>query len=319
VLTLSFDRLVMLEGGCDGSLIDRTDDAMVRMPLFGLEPEFPWGIAPVDWDQDGHVDLMIVNGDDQTSTQYERGHRMRPLVYWNAGAWQFEEVGAAMGLDAVRSNYRSVVYDDLDADGDADVLLSGVGVLPRVLRNDIDTGNHGASLRLVGTVSNHLGAGAVVEVVVAGLADQRFVVGDVANVQTQSRPMVFVGAGTTTQLDLVRVTWPSGIVQEVRGLPTGQLHQIVEPAVLTLSEADREVPRDGSFEVRVVPMSVDGQPNPNGVATASVTGAATLIGPTRDGDAWVWTVSGQGQRGTSSVRVEVDGVALRVEPRVTWD
>lgn len=96
-------------------------------------PYFAGGVAAGDYDDDGDVDLFILQGDAGPN-----------LLYRNDGDNVFSEVAAAAGLAFTKStteNYRhsGPTFADMDGDGDLDLFLGGVQGDPcRVFANNGD-------------------------------------------------------------------------------------------------------------------------------------------------------------------------------------
>jgi hypothetical protein len=247
--------------------------------------------------------------------------RVRAL--WNAGNFRWVDVTAALRLDRL-GQWRSLTLGDLEGDGDADLIVGGLGEMPRVYRNDAVTGRHGFSLRLRGATSNTLGVGARVEVYVReGDPPRRYVAGGTASPFAASEPLVFVGLGEATRAARVRVTWPSGLAQDVADLAAGVLHTVVEPALLAVEPPSRHLSaaaRDDAT-VRVTPRNPDGSVRRGAAVTATVTAGAARIEqpPMWDGAAFVVRLRAPSAPGSSVVEVRVDGAPVAVRPRVWWD
>src|SRR5690606_4840415 len=180
----------------------------------------------------------------------------QPSVFYNRQGRGFVEARQVVGLDRLEGETQILVAEDVDDDGDRDLVVAGTDLLPRVLRNDVVPPGVPLSLRLRGTTSNHLGVGAVVQVTSPGLPLQTRMVGGEARFQSAGDHLIVVAAGAGTST--VRVTWPTGREQVV-ALPAGR-HEVVEPPLITLSEADRHLPADGAspLVVTVTPTTPDG-------------------------------------------------------------
>ena len=109
------------------------------IPLVG------WGTHFFDYDNDGWLDLLVVNG--HVYPQVERAgaatrYAQRKLLYRNNRNGTFAEVattaGAALGEPSVS---RGSAAGDLDNDGDLDVVINNLDGAPTILRND--GGNRG--------------------------------------------------------------------------------------------------------------------------------------------------------------------------------
>ena len=306
-------------------LVDRTEQFGERPTLSDSNHRMiPWGIGLVDVDQDGRLDLCSAHGNDHsaaTDPSYFVGPQF-PTVHWNAGAMSFSDVTARVGVGH-RGQWRSLAIDDLDRDGDPDLLVGSQGENPRVLRNDLARGNHGFSLRLHGTTSNVLGVGALVSVqVAAGMPEQVHVVGSIGSPLVFSAPRVFVGLGAATRAARVRVTWPSGLVQELRDVPAGTMHTVEEPAFITVTPSARHLPADGraTATVRVTPRRPDGTARTDARVEVALAHGSGRVAPGRwVGDAWEAVVTAPALAGFGVLEVRVDGVAAGVRPRLWWD
>ncbi len=284
----------------------------------------PWGVALVDFDQDGRNDLVGTHGNDHSAFS-DPAFFVGPqhcTLHWNAGGSNFVEVGSRLHIDQ-RGQWRSLDVDDFDRDGDADFIIGSHEDNPRVFRNDIARGNHGFSMRFRGTTSNALGVGAEVSVLAQpGLAAQLHQVGSVGSPLLAAAPTVFVGLGAATSAATVRVRWPSGVVQELHDVAAGTLHVVEEPPLLALTPASRHLPADGrsTATLLVTPRQPDGSVRMGATVTARVAhGGGTAAAPRWNGSAWEVTITAPATAGSSVVEVQVDGVAVGVRPRLWWD
>jgi hypothetical protein len=111
-------------------------------------------------------------------------------------------------------------------------------------------------------------------------------------------------------------------VQELRNVPAGTLHTIVEPSFIDVSPAGRHLPADGraTATVRVTPRAPDGTLRPDARVEVALAHGAGVVTPARwTGTAWEATVTAPSARGSSVVEVRVDGAAALVRPRLWWD
>jgi len=120
---------------------------------------------------------------------------------------------------------RGATFGDYDNDGDIDVLVLNMGDRPTLLRNEGGNRNHWIKFRTVGTRSNRDGIGARIWVTAGGLTQMREVyMGSSFLCGNDIR----VHFGLGKKADLVRIRWPSGLVEEFRDLKADRLYILKE-------------------------------------------------------------------------------------------
>ncbi len=169
-----------------------------------------------DYDLDGRLDALTANGHidpDITKIQPNQTYEQPAQLFWNSGVAgaDFELVtAAASGPDLFKPIVgRGSAYLDYDGDGDLDVVLTGNGGPPLLLRNDQKTGHHWLRLTLEGdgVKSNRSAIGAEVVVEAGGRTYKRTIAG-ARGYLSQSELTVTVGLGKTETIDKVTVRWP---------------------------------------------------------------------------------------------------------------
>lgn len=179
-----------------------------------------FGVFYFDYDLDGRLDLMAVNGHLESEinrVQASQHYEQPPQLFWNAGPEHGTEFCLVRepqsGPDLVRPLVgRGAAFADIDHDGDLDVLLTGIAQPPRLLRNDQQTGHHWVRVRLKGIRSNRHAIGARVELDVAGRTLSRSVMPTRSYLSQVELPVTF-GLGDQNAIDAARVIWPDGTVQ----------------------------------------------------------------------------------------------------------
>jgi len=189
-----------------------------------------WGTSFFDYDNDGRLDLLVVNG----STLEDRDDprllvAMRPLLFWNRGADDgFYDVSSVSGSwFGGRYVGRGAAFGDYDNDGDVDVFVVSNGGPGMLLRND--GGNRGRWLQveLRGTRSNRFGVGARLRLVAGGVVYVREV-GAQASYLSHNSLIEHFGLGAAAIADTLEIRWPSGVRQTLPPPAAGQLVRITE-------------------------------------------------------------------------------------------
>ena len=181
-----------------------------------------WGLTAIDFDNDGWIDLAAV-------VETAKGSEVRVLR--NLGNGSFEDVSKSLGLDAVKlENPRGLIAADVDGDGKADLIVTQFNASPVLLMNHLQTKNHSVRIDLTGFADNKTAIGAKVEVFAEGHW-QKFEIAGSAGFVTQASPQLLVGIGDAKSVDMVRILWPTGVLQDEIDLP--------KKAVLAITEADR--------------------------------------------------------------------------------
>ena len=227
------NQLSLPEDGPDRPIQFR-DDAD-RFGLGQIALDFVgWGTSFLDIDNDGLLDLLVVNGstfqeDDDPTLLVP----MRDQIFWNAGRQRgFFDISPALGPYFQEEHVgRGLAVADYDRDGDLDAFIvqhAGDGVL---LRNE---GNEGAWLQveLEGRTSNRDAIGARLVVYAAGAyaaaARQMSVVGAQSPYLSQNSRTLHFGLGAASAYDSLVVTWPTGVRESWGGGNTGRRVRIVE-------------------------------------------------------------------------------------------
>ena len=192
----------------DGTFEDATDEAGVR------DGDWGWGASFADFNNDGLLDLVHVNGWPQGSPQF-RGTRARLFIASEGG--KFEDQAAAKGFDE-RVGGRGVVCFDYDGDGDLDIFVANNSGPHHLWRNDGGrAAGHYLDVRVLGRPPNPFAIGAKVFVTAGGREQVRDVRAG-SNYVSQNAREVHFGLGGAARADGVRVVWPDGHQLTLGGL-----------------------------------------------------------------------------------------------------
>ena len=194
--------------GAPGLTLWRNDHGKSFEPV--KLPETNWvrafGVAAFDYDNDGWVDLVAVG-----ETKDGKGE---VRLFRNLGPDGFKDVTADVGLDKIHlESPRAIITGDYDNDGATDLLITqnhGPAVL---LRNEGGNQNHWLKLSLKGLADNKSAIGTKVEVF-AGGNRQKFEIYGSNGYLGQNSTNIVVGLGESKEADIVRMLWPTGVLQD---------------------------------------------------------------------------------------------------------
>lgn len=210
------------------------EDATRASRLAGFtRPDVGWGVHFIDYDNDGLLDLMIVNGhviEVIERMQSQVTYQEQPLLLHNSGRGVFEDVSSKAG-PAFSQRYlaRGLAIGDWDNDGAADAIFTCIGERPVLLGNNAGRDNSWIGLSLAGVRSNRDAIGAKLTLRVAERTLVRWVTGGSSYLSSHDKRVLF-GLGNlppSRRVD-VEVLWPNGGKQVVSSLPVNRYHRIVE-------------------------------------------------------------------------------------------
>ena len=205
-------------------------------------PYVGFGVAFVDFDNDGRRDLAIVNGNVVDNiAEFRKGakHAQPSLLLRNTGD-RFRSVGKQAGPPfAAETVSRALAKGDIDNDGDLDLLITSNGGAVQLLLNEGGNRNNALLVRAIGGAkSNRDGIGARLRLTAGGrtFVDQ---VTSGSSYLAQHDMRVHFGLGAATKADRLEITWPDGRVEVIENLPVNH--------VITV--------REGQGETRRVPFA----------------------------------------------------------------
>ena len=192
---------------------DDTIEAGLGAPSRGFTG---FGTAYLDYDNDGWLDLLAVNGAVRVIEALVQAGDPLPLhqtnqLFRNRGKGRFEEVSSAAGaVFALSEVSRGAAFGDVDNDGDTDVLVLNNSGPARLLVNNVGQRNAYLGLRLVGGEGGRDQFGARVGCTLGdGRTLWRRVRAD-GSYCSSNDPRVLFGLGTAATVRRLDVLWPDG-------------------------------------------------------------------------------------------------------------
>jgi enediyne biosynthesis protein E4 len=202
-----------------GVFVDRS--AGSRLRILSL-PYTGFGVAWLDFDNDGWLDVLTVNGTVTRPHGEGSGDRdfpfaQRKQLLRNLAMSEFEDVTERAGDVFRRAAVgRGAAFGDLDNDGDTDVVVANDNGRAEVLINQVGSRNHWIGLRLVGAQTRRDMVSARAEVMVEGTGARWRRARADGSYASANDPRVLVGLGRATEVSRVRVIWPNGRTEEWR-------------------------------------------------------------------------------------------------------
>jgi hypothetical protein len=177
--------------------------------------EAAWG----DYDNDGFLDLIVAGGTGTTPGTN--------ILYHNNGDGTFTRI--LSGSPVNDGGSFGCAWGDYDNDGFLDLFMSGLRGNMLLYRNNGNT-NGWLKIKLVGTASNRSAIGAKVRVQATIRGRSMWQMREISsgNGACAGPLEAHFGLGDATNIDQVRIEWPSGIVQVLTNVAPRQFLTVVE-------------------------------------------------------------------------------------------
>jgi tetratricopeptide (TPR) repeat protein len=179
-----------------------------------------YGVAAFDYDNDGWVDLVAVGE--------AKDGKGEIRLFRNLGPDGFKDVTADVGLDKLQlKDPRAIITGDYGNDGATDLLITQNHSPAVLLKNEGGNKNNWLRLNLKGLADNKSAIGTKVEVFSDGLR-QKFEIYGANGYLGQNSPYLTVGLGQAKEADVVRMLWPSGVLQDEVEVAANKEHKFLE-------------------------------------------------------------------------------------------
>jgi enediyne biosynthesis protein E4 len=206
-----------------GTFEEHSAKTGIRRPSL---PYTGFGAGWLDYDNDGWLDILAVNGDVNQNVQRSSSPLAQRNQLFRNAAGRFDEVTdrAGKAFELVETS-RGAAFGDIDNDGDTDVLIANSAGRARLLINNIGNTSHWVGLRLVGGRDM---VGARVGIVRAGAPVLWRRARADGSYASANDPRVLVGLASSAAPVRVRVTWPSGRMEEWDGVQVDRYTTLTE-------------------------------------------------------------------------------------------
>jgi hypothetical protein len=197
-------------------------------------PYVGWGASFFDYDNDGLLDLIAVNGHvypqlDKVKLGASAGYRQRKLLYHNRGDGTFDEVASQFGRVMTEERVsRGLAVGDLDNDGRLDLVINDLDGSPQILHNELAGAGNWLLVKLEGKGGNPDAIGASITVRAEKKTMTRLVQSGTSYISQDDVRQHF-GLGPATQADSIEVRWPDGTTTKLANVKANQIVKVVYP------------------------------------------------------------------------------------------
>ena len=188
-------------------------------------PYVGFGVVFFDYDNDGRLDIAIVNGNVMANVAQVRARgklAQRKLLLRNVGERFVDatkEAGPGFALEGVG---RALAAGDVDNDGDLDLLVMNNGDRPNLLINDGGNAANALLVQVLGTTSNRSGIGTRLTLTTSGRQQVREIVSG-SSYLAQNDLRAHFGLGRAERAERLEIRWPDGSIEVVENLPANHV------------------------------------------------------------------------------------------------
>lgn len=226
-----------------------TDGSRAFDVAVGSKQHTGWGVALVDLDHDGDLDMPVANGfvvpggsmfpphgEDQfqqrvveakSTEAFFASYYDRNSLMLNNGKNRFMDATVDAGDFAkLEGSNRGLILGDIDNDGDVDLLTTSVAGRARLFRNDFRRAGHWLKITCWLPELNRLAIGAVIRIH-AGTKSWTGQTMPSSSYLASNDPAVHFGLGDINVIDHIDIIWPDGFHERFTGIGVDQ-HKKVE-------------------------------------------------------------------------------------------
>ena len=192
-------------------------------------PETGFGVAALDFENDGDMDFAIVNGkvtlstDTEPRTEVASGldaYAQRNHLYLRQAKDKFVTVDDP-GFSSSRLTTRGLAAGDIDNDGDVDLLLNNADAPAELWFNDAAKAGHWIELQAtLPAFANRDATGALVTVVAGNIRWTRRLTSSGSYASAHAERLSF-GLGDVEKIDAVQIEWPDGELERYNAADHG--------------------------------------------------------------------------------------------------
>jgi enediyne biosynthesis protein E4 len=204
------------------------------------KPFVGWGVSFEDFDNDGLLDLLIVNGHvypqlEMVKSEKGAGFRQNLLLERNLGNGKFEDITKQSGLQNLPLfSRRGAAFGDLNNDGLVDVVITNLGDKPTVLLNTSENTNQKIIFKLVQNGKNKDAIGSRITL----KTDKRSMIREVqagGSYLSQNDFRLHFGLGSGEKIESVEVRWSDGKIEKISGVQPNQINMVTQGKGLAIS------------------------------------------------------------------------------------
>jgi hypothetical protein len=188
-----------------------------------------WGCGFFDYDNDGALDLAIVNGrvnkgparSEAAVGSFWNRYAEPNLLFRGDGQGHFNDVGKSAGAFTTNIEVtRGLAFGDLRNRGAIDLVTMNLGNGLRIYENDAAAKTNHHWLQVLPLIGKREALGARVDLVVSGKTRSALCLREYSYISSND-PRVHFGLGQIDHVDSINMTWPSGAPRKEQFVAAG--------------------------------------------------------------------------------------------------